>query len=130
MTTLAERPSTLAERIALVPHPAPRLSTVVSYGVIVAILALGVWSFIGLDYSLKSLETTGSNISRFLGMALPMQWPGWEVTAEVGAGGAKIYTTTWVGFEPIWDMFLTIVITLTLVVAGTALAAVLSVPVA
>ncbi|WP_300266639.1 ABC transporter permease, partial [Microbacterium sp.] len=47
-----------------------------------------------------------------------------------GAGGAKIYTTTWVGFEPIWDMFLTIVITLTLVVAGTALAAVLSVPVA
>ncbi|MGO1508762.1 MAG: PhnE/PtxC family ABC transporter permease [Microbacteriaceae bacterium] len=130
MTTVAERPVALAERIARVPRPAPRLSTVVSYGVIVAILGLGVWSFIGLDYSLKSLETTGSNISRFLGMAVPMQWPGWDVTAEVGAGGAKIYTTTWVGFEPIWDMFLTIVITLALVVAGTALAAVLSVPVA
>ncbi len=132
MTTHVERPvaDTLAERIARVPHPAPRLSSVVSYGVIIAILALGVWSFIGLDYSLKSLETTGTNISRFLGMALPMQWPGWEVTAEVGAGGAKLYTTTWVGFEPIWEMFLTIVITLALVVAGTALAAVLSVPVA
>ena len=129
MTITAERPA-LAERIATVPRPAPRLSSVVSYGVIIAILGLGVWSFIGLDYSLKSLETTGHNISRFLSMALPMQWPGWNVTAEVGAGGAKIFTTTWVGFEPIWEMFLTIVITLALVVAGTALAAVLSVPVA
>jgi phosphonate transport system permease protein len=133
VTSLAERPSsatTLAERIARVPRPAPRLSTVVSYGVIIAILALGVWSFIGLDYSLKSLDTTIGNVSRFLGMALPMQWPGWNVTAEVGAGGAKVFTTTWVGFEPIWEMFLTIVITLALVVAGTVLAALLSVPVA
>lgn len=129
MTTLAERPA-LAARIARVPRPAPRLSTVVSYGVILAILALGVWSFMGLNYSLKSLETTGKNIARFLDMAVPMQWPGWEVTAEVGAGGAKTFVTTWVGFEPIWQMFLTIVITLALVVAGTALAAVLSIPVA
>lgn len=131
MTTLAERPGpALAERIALVPRPAPQLSTVVSYGVIVVILGLGVWSFIGLDYSLKSLEATGNNITRFLGGAVPMQWPGWDVTAEVGSGGAKTYTTTWVGFAPIWEMFLTIVITLALVIAGTALAAVLSVPVA
>lgn len=130
MTTLAERPVALAERMSRVPRPAPRLSSVVSYGVIVAILGLGVWSFIGLDYSLKSLETTGTNLSRFLSMATPMQWPGWDVTAEVQAGGAKVFVTTWVGFEPIWDMFLTIVITLALVIAGTALAAVLSIPVA
>lgn len=130
MTTLAERPAALAERLSRVPRPAPRLSTVVSYGVIIAVLGLGVWSFIGLDYSLKSLETTGANLSRFLSMATPMQWPGWDVTAEVQAGGAKVFVTTWVGFEPIWDMFLTIVITLALVIAGTALAAVLSIPVA
>jgi len=129
VTVLAERPA-LAERIARVPRPAPRSSTVVSYGVIVAILALGVWSFIGLDYSLKSLDTTGKNISRFLSMATPMQWPGWEVAGERQADGTTTFVTTWVGFAPIWEMFLTIVITLALVVAGTALAAVLSVPVA
>jgi len=130
VTTLAERPAALAERLSRVPRPAPRLSTVVSYGVIIAVLGLGVWSFIGLDYSLKSLETTGANLSRFLSMATPMQWPGWDVTAEVQGGGEKVFVTTWVGFEPIWDMFLTIVITLALVIAGTALAAVLSIPVA
>ncbi len=129
MTTLAERP-VLTARPALVRRPAPRLSTVVSYGVIIAILALGVWSFIGLDYSLKSLDTTGKNIARFLTMATPMQWPGWEVAGERAADGTTTYVTTWVGFEPIWQMFLTIVITLALVIAGTALAAVLSVPVA
>lgn len=131
MTTVASRPAPApAERIANVPRPAPRLSTVVSYGVIVAILALGVWSFIGLDYSLKSLDTTGKNIARFLGMATPMQWPGWEFTGERLADGTTAYVTTWVGFEPIGEMLLTIVITLALVVAGTALAAVLSVPLA
>ena len=129
MTTIAERPA-LAPRIAAVPHPAPRLSTVVSYGVIIAILGLGVWSFIGLDYSIKNLDTTGKNIARFLGMATPMQWPGWEVAGERQADGTTAFVTTWVGFEPIWQMFLTIMITLALVIAGTALAAVLSVPVA
>ncbi|MCK3768594.1 ABC transporter permease subunit [Microbacterium aerolatum] len=130
MTTVAERPTAIAARSALVRRPAPRLSTIVSYGVIIAILALGVWSFIGLDYSLKSLDTTGKNIARFLGMATPMQWPGWEVAGERQADGTTTYVTTWVGFAPIWEMFLTIVITLALVIAGTALAAVLSVPVA
>lgn len=120
----------LAERVATVTRPAPRLSMVVSYGAIIAIFGLGVWSFIGLDYSLKSLETTGTNISRFLNMATPMQWPGWEVAGQRQADGSTAFVTTWVGFEPIWQMFLTIVITLALVIAGTALAAVLSIPVA
>ncbi|MGY1553022.1 PhnE/PtxC family ABC transporter permease [Microbacterium sp. A588] len=132
MTALAPRTieSPTAPRAASVPRPAPRLSAIVSYGTIIAILALGVWSFIGLDYSLKSLDVTAGNISRFLTMATPMQWPGWEVAGERQADGTTVFVTTWVGFEPIWDMFLTIVITLSLVIAGTALAAVLSVPVA
>ncbi|MCS3842942.1 ABC transporter permease [Microbacterium sp. AK031] len=131
MTLLAPpAPPALAERVAAVPRPAPRLSTIVSYGAIIAILGLGVWSFIALDYSMKSMETTGKNITRFLNMATPMQWPGWDVAGQRQADGATAYVTTWVGFEPIWQMFLTIIITLALVVAGTALAAVLSIPVA
>lgn len=131
MTLLAPpAPPALAERVATVPRPAPRLSTIVSYGAIIAILGLGVWSFIGLDYSMKSMETTGNNITRFLNMATPMQWPGWDVAGERQADGTTAYVTTWVGFGPIWQMFLTIIITLALVVAGTALAAVLSIPVA
>lgn len=129
MTVLVERP-VLAERARRAPHPAPRLSGIVSYGVILIILALGVWSFIGLDYSLKSLDATGKNISRFLGMATPMQWPGWEVSGQRQADGTTTFVTEWVGFEPIWQMAVTIAITLALVIAGTALAAVLSVPVA
>lgn len=128
MTALAPRID--VSSVPTVPRPAPRLSTVVSYGTIIVILGLGVWSFIALDYSVKSLETTGNNVSRFLAMATPMQWPGWDVVGERQADGTTVFTTTWVGFEPIWQMALTIVITLALVIAGTALAAVLSIPVA
>lgn len=119
----------LAERISQITRPRPRLSTIVSYVTILAIAALGVWSFLGLDYSVKSLETTGANLSRFLGMATPMQWPGWEVIGTRGPEGTT-YVTEWVGFEPIWHMVDVIVLTLALTIAGTALAAVLSVPIA
>lgn len=131
MTALAPAPIPASgSGFAVMPRPAPRLSTIVSYGTIVAILGLGVWSFIALDYSLKSMEATGANIGRFLTMATPLQWPGWDVVGERQADGTTVFTTTWVGFEPIWQMGLTVVITLALVIAGTALAAVLSIPVA
>lgn len=120
----------LDARIALVPRPAPRLSTVISYGVIVAIAVLGVWSIVALDYSLKSLEGTTANLARFVGMATPMQWPGFDVTGTRAADGTTTYVTEWVGLEPVWEMAGTIAITLALVIAGTALATVLSVPVA
>ncbi len=120
----------VAGRIASVPRPAPRPSTLVSYAVIVGILVAGVWSFIGLDYSLKSLQTTSGNIQRFLSMATPMQWPGWDVYATVGAGGAKTFTYEWVGFEPIREILQAVVITLALVIAATALSALISIPVA
>lgn len=133
MTATATPPRTttsLDTRIAAVERPRPRLATIVSSATIAAIGILGVWSFIGLDYSLKSLETTWVNLSRFIGMATPMQWPGWDVSAVVGEGGSKIFTTEWVGFDPIWHMAEVILITLALVFSGTAIAAVLSVPVA
>lgn len=134
MTLLADRPQPAAdiseERLATVPHPRPRTSTIVSYAVIVGIALLGVWSFAGLDYSFKSLDATAANLGRFLDMATPMQWPGWEVVATRHPDGPTTYETVWVGVEPIWAMAGTIAITLALVIAGTALAAVLSIPVA
>ena len=124
MTTAA------VSRASLVPRPAPPVSTIVSYAVIILILGLGAWSFIGLDFSPKGLETVGPNVARFLDMATPLQWPGWEVSGERQPDGSTVFTTSFVGFAPIWDMVLTVAITLALVIAGTALAAVLSVPVA
>ncbi len=128
MTTTAPAP-TIADRIATLPRPRPRASTIVSYATIGAIAVLGVWSFIGLDYSLKSLETTGTNLARFIGLATPMEWPGWEVSGVRGPEGTT-FTTEWVGFEPIWRMVDIIIVTLALTLAGTALAAALSIPVA
>ncbi len=72
---------------------------IVSYGVIAGILVLGVWSFIALDYSLKSIETTTGNLQRFFEMAAPLQWPGWEVVGPIGAGGVKTTRRT-TGFGP------------------------------
>jgi phosphonate transport system permease protein len=130
-TTAPAKPaSTISERIDAIERPKPRLSTIVSYATIGVIGVVGVLSFIGLDYSLRSLETTWFNISRFVGLATPLQWPGWEVTAVVGEGGTKIFTTEWVGLEPILHMVDIILITLALTIAGTALAALLSIPVA
>lgn len=130
MTTLTEAaPASLAERIATVPRPRPRLATIVSAATLIAIAVLGVVSFIGLDYSVKTLDATWGNIARFLGMATPMQWPGWEVSGVRGSEGT-VYTTTWVGVEPIWHMVDIILLTLALTIAGTAVAVLLSIPVA
>jgi phosphonate transport system permease protein len=128
MTTTAPAPN-IAARIASLPRPRPRASTIVSYATIAAIAVFGVWSFIGLDYSFKSLETTGTNLARFIGLATPLEWPGWEVSGVRGADGTT-FTTEWVGFEPIWHIVDIIFITLALTIAGTAVAAVLSIPVA
>ena len=130
MTALRDAPTaTSADRIAAIRRPAPRTSTIVSYGVIIGIAILGVASFLNLDYSFRNLETTWGNISRFIGMATPLQWPGWNVSGVRGPDGTT-FTTEWVGFEPILHVGESILITLALVLAGTALAAVLSIPVA
>ncbi|TQL48095.1 phosphonate transport system permease protein [Homoserinimonas aerilata] len=132
MTTLLAPPTKpeFEKRVESVERPRPRVSTIVSAATLIGIAVLGVVSFIRLDYSVKNIETTWSNITRFVGMATPMQWPGWDVTAVVGSGGTKIFTTEWVGFEPIWQMGEVILLTLALTIAGTALAVLLSIPVA
>lgn len=111
-------------------HPRPRASTVVSYLVFAAIVALGVWSFLGLNYTVKNFQTTGTNLRRFVSLATPMEWPGWDVVGTRQPDGATTFETVWVGFGPIWNIAEAILVTLALVVAGTALAALLSIPVA
>jgi phosphonate transport system permease protein len=120
----------LDARIARVPHPRPRLSSVISALVLGGIAVLGVWSIIGLDYSLKSIEGTWANLTRFFAMATPLQWPGWNVVGTRQPDGTTTFVTEWVGLEPVWEMGAAILITLALVIAGTAVATVLSVPIA
>lgn len=132
MTTVATPPaktSVIGERVASLPRPRPRLSTIVSAATLIAIAVLGVVSIIGLDYSIKNIETTWTNLARFIGMATPMQWPGWNVSGVRGPDGTT-FTTEWVGFEPIWHMVGVIITTLSLTIAGTAIAVLLSIPVA
>ncbi|WP_345752345.1 PhnE/PtxC family ABC transporter permease [Microbacterium rhizophilus] len=125
MTTTA-----LAARIASVPRPAPRVSTVVSYAVIIGVLGMGVWSIVALEYNFANFATTGENIQRFLDLATPMQWPGFEVLATVGAGGVKSFTFEWVGFDAVWHIVEAIAITLAITIAATFLSALISIPVA
>jgi len=127
---LSAPPQPSAARLQAIKRPRPLTATVVSYSVIAGIAILGIWSFAALDYSFKSLETTFANLSRFIGMATPMQWPGWNVVGTRQPDGTTTFVTEWVGIEPILDTFGSIAITLALVIAGTALAAVLSIPVA
>lgn len=131
MTTVEDRRATdAAARVAGIRRPPPRTSTIVSYAVIIGIAVLGVASFLSLDYSFRNVETTFGNISRFIASATPLEWPGWEVTATIGDGGAKTFVTEWAGWDPILHIGGSIVITLSLVIAGTSLAALLSIPVA
>jgi phosphonate transport system permease protein len=131
VTLLGGRPADagstpLGERVAAVPHPRPRASTITAYGVIIGIVLLGVWSIVGLEYNLKNLERTFDNLQRFFGAATPLVWPGF--TSDKLPDGTVI-----ISFEG-WDSVATfvghIVITLSIVLASTALAALLSIPVA
>lgn len=125
------RAAAIAEaRLVDLPRPRPKVGTLVSVAVIIAILGLGIWSFAALNFNLRSLHDTVGNVSRFIGMATPLQWPGWDVVGTKQADGSTTFVTNWVGFEPIWAMAGTILITLALTLAGTALAALLSIPVA
>lgn len=131
MTTLLDPPkASFDQRVKTVEHPRPKLSTIVSAATLIGIAVLGVISFIRLDYSFKTLDTTWGNITRFIGMATPMQWPGWEVVGTRQEDGTTTTVTNWVGMEPIWAMGEVILITLALTIAGTALAVLLSIPVA
>jgi len=118
--------ATLGERIAKVPRPRPRASTITAYAVIIGIVVLGVWSFIGLEYNFQNLERTIANLQRFFTSATPLVWPGFD-SNKLPDGTVEI---TFQGWGAVGNFVGRIAITLSIVLAGTALAAVLSIPVA
>ncbi len=121
MTLLEE--SALAQRLAAVRRPAPRPATVVSVVVLLALLVLGVWSFAGLGFSLASMIDSLSNIPQFVARTVPFAWPGWH-------WDRASETLVSDGWAPVGEFVGAIAMTLGIVISGTFLAFLVSIPIA
>lgn len=113
----------LAARLAAVRRPAPKAGTVVSVITLLALLALGVASFIGLGFSWDQFTSSLDKLPQFLNRVFPLSWPGWEWVRD----GNRI---EWVGWEPIGEFWLLLLQTVGIVIVGTGLAALISIPIA
>lgn len=123
MTDLRERPALKpVERVVKVVVPRPRASTVTSWLVLGTLAVLGIVSFVQLDFTLRTIERTSRNIQGFFERAAPMVWPGWRYD-----GATQTFSFSWDG---VWGIADSIVITLGIVIVGTLLAAVISIPIA
>ncbi|QEO09140.1 PhnE/PtxC family ABC transporter permease [Protaetiibacter larvae] len=118
--------TSLAERVAAVPRPRPRSSTITAYAVVIGIGVLGVWSLVALDYNLQNWDRTVANLQRFISSATPLVWPGF--TSEKLADGTV--EITFEGWGEVGVFVSHVFITLAITIAATALAALLSIPVA
>jgi phosphonate transport system permease protein len=121
VTLLDERP--VADRVAAARRPSPKPATVVSVVTLLALLVLGVLSFVGLGFSLPSIIASLDNIPQFVARTVPFAWPGWHWDRE---------TETLVsdGWAAVAEFLGAIAMTLGIVIAGTALAFLVSVPIA
>ena len=121
MTLLDER--ALAERLAGVTRPAPKAATVVSVVTLLALLVLGIWSFTGLGFSLTSIIDSLDNIPQFVARTVPFAWPGWHWDRD----SATLVSDGW---APVAEFIGAIFMTLGIVIAGTFLAFLVSIPIA
>lgn len=121
MTLLDER--AIADRVAAVRRPAPRTATVVSVIVLAALGILGVLSINGLGFSLNAIIASLDNIPQFIARTVPWAWPGWRFDRATES-------LVWEGWTPVWEFFSAIAMTLGIVISGTFLAFVVSIPVA
>lgn len=121
MTILEDR--ALAARLASVKRPAPRLATVVSIVTLLALLVLGVVSIAGLGFSLTSIIDSLDNIPQFIARTVPWAWPGWH-------WDRASETLVWEGWAPVWEFLGAIAMTLGIVISGTFLAFLVSIPIA
>ena len=121
MTLLDDRVA--QQRLASVPRPAPKPATIVSVVTLLALLVLGVWSIWGLGFSLPMIIDSLDNIPQFVQRTVPFAWPGWrwDRTSE---------TLIFEGWAPIAEFLGAIAMTLGIVIAGTFLAFVVSIPIA
>lgn len=125
MTLLEDRPAERAveERLAGVARPAPKAATVVSAVTLLALLVLGVISFAGLGFSLPSIIDSLDNIPQFIQRTVPFAWPGWH-------WDRSSETLVSDGWAPVGEFVGAIFMTLGIVISGTFLAFLVSVPVA
>ena len=113
----------LDARLAAVVRPRPKAATVVSVVTLLALLVLGVWSFAGLGFSLTSIIDSLDNIPQFVARTVPFAWPGWHWDRE----SATLVSDGW---APVGEFVGAILMTLGIVIAGTFLAFLVSIPIA
>ncbi len=121
--TLLERADRLAERVAAVKRPPPPASTVASVATLLALVVLGVLSIGGLGFSLPQIVDSLDNIPQFVARTVPFAWPGWRFDRPTES-------LVWEGWEPVAEFGSAILVTLGIVIAGTFLAFLVSIPVA
>jgi phosphonate transport system permease protein len=123
MTDVLEREEALATRLAGVRRPPPRPATVASVVTLLVLLVVGVLSFAGLGFSLSSILDSLDNIPQFIQRTVPFAWPGWRWERQTES-------LVWEGWAPIGEFWGAIAMTLGIVISGTFLAALVSIPVA
>jgi phosphonate transport system permease protein len=120
---LAQDGAALDARLAGVIRPRPKAATVVSVVTLLALLVLGIWSFAGLGFSLTSIINSLDNIPQFVARTVPFAWPGWHWDRE----SATLVSDGW---APVGEFVGAILMTLGIVIAGTFLAFLVSIPIA
>ncbi|GAB3868230.1 phosphonate ABC transporter, permease protein PhnE [Dactylosporangium cerinum] len=90
----------------LVKRPGPPASTVVAGGLLVALLTFAVWSLIQVGFTVETFTESAGKVGPFLDRMLPLEFP------------------------PAAELLRSIGVTLGVVLCGTVLSAVLSVPIA
>jgi len=113
----------LAERIAAVRRPRPRPSAVASIATLLTLLALGIASFSGLGFSWGAMIESFDNLPQFFDRVVPLAWPGWTWERATNS-------VVWVGWAPVGEFWASVLMTLGIVIVGTLLAALISIPVA
>ncbi len=113
----------LATRVAAVRRPAPKPATIVSVVVLLVLLVLGVASIGALGFSIPSMIDSLDNIPQFVQRATPFAWPGWIYDRETATLG-------WEGWAPVGEFWAAVAQTLGIVIVGTGIAALISIPVA
>lgn len=101
---LATAPETA--RLAAVQRPRPPAATVAAVAVLAALLGLAVWSLLSFGFTASSFTESLDRVGPFLRRMLPL------------------------GFPPAGELARSIAITLSIVLVGTAISALLSIPIA
>jgi len=124
MSLVADRRAEgLDARIGAVRRPRPRRAMIASIVTLVALLGLGVASLAGLGFSIPAIVGSLDNLPQFFARTVPLAWPGWRWDRATES-------LIWEGWEPVGEFVSSIVMTLGIVICGTFLAFLVSIPVA